>query len=317
MKWLPVLIASFAFSFTAVAADDYPTKPINLIVPFPVGGGTDVQMRALAAAMSKELNQPIIVSNKPGAGGTLGPASMAHTAKPDGYTVSLVGATLLRLPYLQKTSYDPSKDFTYIINLSGYTNGIVVKADAPWKNLKELIAYAKQNPGKVSYGSSGVGSNGQIAMERLAKATGVSFNFVPYKGMAEETSALLGGHIDVISDPGWGPMARADQARVLATLGDKRLEQWPNVPTLKDQGYDIVVHSPIGIAGPRGMEPGVTQKLHDAIKRAMEDPGYLATLAQNDQPILYMDSHSYRDYMEAQFAREKTLVQDLGITLQQ
>ncbi len=316
MKWLAVLFTSLACVCGSAAAEEFPTKPITLIVPFPVGGGTDVQIRALAAALGKDLNQAIIVSNKPGAGGTLGPASMAHTAKADGYTLSLVGATLLRLPHLQKTAYDPLTDFTYIINLTGYTNGIVVKADAPWKTLDELIAFAKQHPGRVSYGSSGVGSNGQIAMERLAKATGTKFNFVPFKGMAEETNALLGGHIDVISDPGWGPMARAGQARVLATLSDKRLDQWPDLRTLKDQGYDIVVHSPIGIAGPRGMDPVIVGKLHDAIRRAMADPGYLATLAQNDQPILYMNSADYAQYMAAQFERERTLVRDLGITLE-
>ncbi len=317
--WLPViLLATFAAVWPGVAkaqGQSFPSKPITLILPFPPGGATDVQIRALAQAASKELGQPIVIVNRPGVGGTLGPAGMAQSAAPDGYTISLVAATLFRLPHLMKVSFDPVTDFTYLICLTGYTNGILVRQDAPWKTLQELLAYARANPEAVSYGSTGRGSGGHIAMERLAKAAGVHLNFIPYKGMAEETAALLGGHLMVISDPGWGSLAESGKARVLATLGDSRLKRWPQVPSLKELGHDIVVNSPIGLAGPRGMDPKVVQVLHDAFRKAMADPVYTRALEQNDQVPLYMGSEEYKKYAALQTAREKVFVQELGIKL--
>lgn len=310
------LLAGMALAGLSPAlADTYPSKPITMILPFPAGGATDVQIRALTQAASKEIGQPFVIVNKPGVGGTLGPASMAQSAAPDGYTISLVAATLFRLPHLMKVSYDPITDFSYLICLTGYTNGIVVRQDAPWKTLQELLADAKRSPRTISYGSTGRGSGGHIAAERLAKAAGVQLNFIPYKGMAEETAALLGGHLMVISDPGWGALAESGKARVLATLGESRLKRWPQVPTLKELGYDIVVNSPIGLAGPRGMDPKVVKVLHDAFRKAMNDPGYLRALEQNDQVPIYMSSEDYARYAVEQTAREKTFIQELGIKL--
>jgi tripartite-type tricarboxylate transporter receptor subunit TctC len=298
-------------------ADPFPNRPITLIMPFPAGGATDSQMRALALAAGKELGQTIVVMNQPGAAGTLGPASMARQAHADGYTVSIVPATLFRMPHLQKVTFNPTTDFSYILNLTGYTNGIVVRADAPWKTLQELLADAKARPGKISYGSTGIGSGGHIAMERLLRAAGgPELNFVPFKGMAEETAALLGGHLDIISDPGWGPLVEGGKARVLATLGEQRLRRWANVPTLKELGYDITVVSPVGLAGPKGMEPAVVQRLHDAFKNAMADATYQRILEQSDQPNVYMGSAEYQQYAVAQFAREKQFIDQLGIKLQ-
>ncbi|WP_326534083.1 tripartite tricarboxylate transporter substrate binding protein [Pseudorhodoferax sp.] len=297
--------------------DSYPTRPIMLVMPFPAGGATDSQMRALALAAGKELGQTIVVMNQPGAAGTLGPASMARQAHADGYTVSIVPATLFRMPHLQKVTFNPTTDFSYILNLTGYTNGIVVRADAPWKTLPELLADAKARPGKISYGSTGIGSGGHIAMERLLRAAGgPELNFVPFKGMAEETAALLGGHLDVISDPGWGPLVEGGKARVLATLGEQRLKRWGQVPTLKELGYDITVVSPVGLAGPKGMDPAIVQRLHDAFKNAMADATYQRILEQSDQPNVYMGSAEYQQYAVAQFAREKQFIDQLGIKLQ-
>jgi tripartite-type tricarboxylate transporter receptor subunit TctC len=207
-------------------------------------------------------------------------------------------------------------DFTYIINLTGYTNGLVVRDDAPWKTLQDLLDDAKRRPGQISYSSTGVGSGGHIAMERLARATSLKFNFIPFKGMAEETSALLGGHIDVISDPGWGALVESGKARVLATLGDKRLKRWPQVPTLKEMGHDITVNSPVGIVGPKGMDPALVKTLHDAFHRAMKDATYQRALELYDQPDLYMSSAAYQQYAAEQTAREKTFIEQLGIKLQ-
>lgn len=297
------------------AAEAYPSKPITLILPFPPGGATDVQLRALALAAQRELGQPIVIVNRPGVGGTLGPAAMAQSAAPDGYTISLIAATLFRLPHLMKVSYDPVADFSYLICLTGYTNGLLVRQDAPWKTVQDLLADARKQPGAISFGSTGRGSGGHIAMERLARAAGVQFNFIPYKGMAEETAALLGGHLMVISDPGWGALAESGKARVLATLGESRLKRWPEVPTLRELGFDLVVNSPIGLAGPKGMDPKVVKVLHDAFRKAMADPAFNKALEQNDQVPLYMSAEDYSRYAAEQTAREKVFVQELGLKL--
>jgi len=314
---LSALSAALLASFGAQAqTGPFPNRTITLILPFPAGGATDGQMRALALALGKTLHQQVAVVNQPGLAGTLGPATMARQAAADGYTLSVVPATLFRLPRLQKVSFDPTTDFSYVINLPGYTNGLIVRAEAPWKTVQELLADAKARQGQISYGSTGIGSAGHIAMERLARAAGVQFNFVPYKGMAEETTALLGGHLDVISDPGWGALVDGGKARVLATLGSERLARRPQVPTLKELGYDITVHSPVGIVAPTGLPPEVLKTLHGAFQQAMKDPDYQRMLAQSDQFDLYMSSADYARYAVEQYAREKVFLDQLAIKLQ-
>lgn len=311
------LLASLALLPAAgpAQADTFPSRPVTLIVPFPAGGATDTQLRALAIAAGKELGQPVIINNRPGFGGTMAPAAMAQSAAPDGYTISLIAANLFRLPHMMKTNFDPLTDFTYLICLSGYTNGLVVRQDAPWKTVQDLLAWARANPGQLTYGATGKGSSGHIAMARLAKATGVEVNFIPYKGAAEETAALLGGHLMLISDPGWGAIVESGKARVLATLGETRLKRFPQVPTLKELGHDIVVNSPIGLAGPKGMDPKVVRTLHDVFRKAMADPAFNLALEQNDQVHVYLSSEDYRRYAIEQTAREKVFVQELDIKL--
>lgn len=296
-------------------ADSYPSRSIELIVPFPPGGPTDTQLRTLAQVASRQLGQPIVIVNRPGAAGTLGPAAMARSAKPDGYTIAVVVATLYRMPHLMKVEYHPVRDFSYLIMLTGFTNGIVVRADAPWANLQELLADAKARPQEISFGATGTGSAGHIAMERLLRMAGARMTFIPYKGGAEESAALLGGHLNVISDPGWGPMVDAGKARVLATLGRQRLKRFAQVPTLRELGFDIVVESPIGLAGPRGMDAAVVQKLNDAFRGAMSDPSYVRALEINDQVPLYMGSEEYSRYVAEQTEIERKLIGELGIKL--
>jgi tripartite-type tricarboxylate transporter receptor subunit TctC len=308
--------AALHAAIPASAGEAFPSRPITLILPFPAGGVSDTQLRALSVAVAKELGQPIIIVNRPGNGGTLAPAAMARSAAPDGYTIALAVRTLLRLPHLSKVSFDPLKDFTYLIGLSGFSFGVVVRHDAPWMTLKELLDDARARPGAIAYGAAGRGSSGHVAMERLAKAAGVRLNFVPYKGTSEETNDLLGGHIAAYADPGWGPMLESGRVRVLATMGDARLKRWPQVPTLKDLGYDIVVTSPIGLIGPRGMNPAVVARLHDSFHRAMEDAAYVRAMEQNDQVPEYLGSEDYARSAAREFARERAFVQELGITLE-
>src|SRR5882672_6047771 len=167
-----VLAAGFAAWIGAAHAQNFPARPVTLIVPWPAGGTTDVGMRALASATETHLGQPIVVENRPGAGGTLGPGQMAATAKPDGYTLAQIPITVFRFPFMQKTTFDPATDFTYIIGVSGYTFGVVVKDDAPWKTFPELLAAAKAEPGKINYGSPGTGTSLHIAMEQIARRQG-------------------------------------------------------------------------------------------------------------------------------------------------
>ncbi|MBB1592985.1 tripartite tricarboxylate transporter substrate binding protein [Achromobacter sp. UMC46] len=306
------LPAALALGRTARAAT-FPARPVTLIVPFPAGGATDTQMRALAVAASRELGQTVIIANRPGAGGTLGPAAMAQTAAPDGYTVSVVVGTLFRYPFLQAVNYDPLTDFTYVACMTAYSYGIVVRQDAPWKTLDELIAHARANPEKISYGGTGTGGSGRIAIERLSRLTEVKFNFIPYKGAAEETTALLGGHIQMVSDAGWGPMIDTGKARLLAVMGDARAKRVPDVPTLTELGYPIVASNPVGIAGPKGMDPKVVAVLQQAFHRAARDPDYNRALENADQPHMLMDSNAYTDYAVRQVAEEKRFVAELGL----
>lgn len=318
MRRLAVLagLACAAYTGLPVQAQDFPqAKPITLIVPFPAGGATDVQARALAHAASAELKQQIVILNQPGVAATLGPATMARQARPDGYTIALSAGTLLRQPHLQKVSYDPLKDFTWIMGIAAYTTGITVKADAPWKTAKELFAYAKANPGKVSYGTVGKGSTAHIAMSALQKASGIEFNFVPYKGAIEVFTALQGGHLDVAAEAGFGTTVDSGKGRLLAIFNTQRTKERPDVPTVKELGYDVALVSSYGLAGPKGMDPKVVKTLHDAFKKAMDDPEFLRILKQNDQPTMYMDSKTYADWAAKTYAQEKRYLTELNIQL--
>jgi len=163
----------------------YPGRPITMIVPFTAGGPTDTQIRALSHAAARVLGQPIVVENRPGVSGTLGPSTMARTAARDGYTLAMITPALFRLPHLQPVSYDAMNDFTYIVGLTSYVQGVSVAADSPWKTMAHLIDYARANPGKVSVASVGTGSLGQITVARLSRAAGIKLNFVPFKGGSE------------------------------------------------------------------------------------------------------------------------------------
>ena len=310
-----ILLASALALFAGLAqAQQFPTRPVTLIVPWPAGGSTDIGMRALASATEKQLGQSIVIENKPGAGGTIGPANMAAGAKPDGYTVAQLPITVFRMPFIQKTSFDPTKDFTYIIHITGYTFGIVVKADAPWKTFGELIDYARTNPGKINYGTPGAGTSLHITMEQIAKLKGIRWTHVPFKGVSESMNALLGGHIDVVSDStGWAGSVDGGQARLLVTWGASRTKNWPNVPNLKESGIDMISNSPFGIGGPKGMDPAVVQILHDAFRKGMEEQSYKDTMAKLDQEAFYLDTAAYQAYAMKQVEEQKQLVEELGL----
>jgi len=298
----------------SAGAQTFPAKPVTLVVPWPAGGSTDLVMRSLANATQKHLGQSIVIENKPGAGGALGPVQMAANAAPDGYTVAQIPITVFRFPFLQKTSFDPLTDLSYVIGLTGYTFGVAVRSDARWKSFQELIADAKANPGKITYGSPGAGTSLHIGMEQIAKLQDIKWTHVPFKGGAEIINAVLGGHVDIDADStSWAPQVNAGQFRLLVTWGAERTKNWTTVPTLKEVGIDLVSNSPFGIAGPKGMEPKIVAPLHDAFHKGMEEPSYKAEMVKFDQEPFYMNSADYRAYAQRTVAEQKQIMGEIGL----
>ncbi|MDM0020487.1 Bug family tripartite tricarboxylate transporter substrate binding protein [Variovorax saccharolyticus] len=298
---------------TAVHAQSFPTRPIKLIIAFPAGGPTDITMRQLADNASKILGQPIVVDNKPGAGGTL-PAQALQTAPPDGYTIGQIPLGVFRLPYTTKINWDPVKDISYVINVTGYAFGIAVPADSPFKTWNDFVAYAKANPGKLTYGSTGNLTSPHLTTELMAQQLGIQLQHVPYKGSADLSQAVLGNHLMAIADStGFAPLVESGKLRVLNTWGEKRLAKFPDAPTLKELGMDIVQNSPFGIGAPKGTPPEVVKRLHDAFKQAMEEPSYVAALGRYDMLPIYMSSADYTKFAQTTFTREKALIEKLGL----
>ncbi len=294
-------------------AQAFPAKPIRLICPWPAGGSTDAVMRALAESAGKALGGTVVIDNKPGASGMLGPNELVN-AKPDGYTLSQLTIGVLRLPHMQKMQFDPLKDFTYVACLTGYTFGIVVRADSPIKSIKDLVDFAKANPEKFTFGSTGNGTTPHLAVEEFASKAGIKLTHVPFKGNADGMQALLGGHIMAHSDAtGWGPHVEAGTCRLLATYGSKRTKRWPQIPTLTELGYDTVSDSPFGIGAPKGMDPALTQRLHDAFKKTLEDPAVLASFEKYDQSVIYMNTAEYTQFARDNFLKEKAVIERIGL----
>jgi tripartite-type tricarboxylate transporter receptor subunit TctC len=308
------LLAALLTMPSGVLAQSYPTRTITLICPWPAGGGTDLHLRKISEIAAKSLGQPIIVENRPGGSGMNGPATMAKTAKPDGYTISQLAITAFRVPHMQKVDWDPLTDFSYIIGVSGYTFGIVVKADSPLKTFQDLLDYARANPGKLSYGTPGTGTSLHLAMEEIGARTNVQFLHVPFKGQADSAQALMGGHIMAqVDSTGWGRQVDAGTFRLLATLGDRRT-RW-NAPTVKELGIDTVSNSPYGFVGPKGMAPEVVKRLHDAFKVAMDDPENLKTLQQLDQLYWYKSSADYAQWAAETYRAERATIERVGLLL--
>lgn len=295
--WILFLLAGlFLFTVQPVQAA-FPDKPVTLIVPYPAGGSTDIAIRALADAAKKYLGQPIMVENRSGGAGSVGVGSIVGK-NPDGYLLAVAVTSLHRNSFINKFSFDTIKDLTPIVRVGGYLYGILVKNDSQFKTLPELVTYAKANPGKLSYMASGVGTGGHIAMEELAyNLGGLKFNHIPSKGDPESNAALLGGHIDFISTtPGWIPLVEAGQLRALATFSSERMKTFTNVPTVAELGYKVVHNSPFGVFGPKGLPADVVKTLHDALKKATEDPAFIAVMAKYEMPIMYQNTADFTKY---------------------
>jgi tripartite-type tricarboxylate transporter receptor subunit TctC len=305
----------FAAAGAARAQAKFPDRPIRLIIPWAAGGPADAGFRILAQSVSKKVGQQVIVDNKAGASGIMGAIALQE-AKPDGYTISQMHMSVLRQPLLNKQlTYNPVNDLTYILQITGFIMGVVVKADAPWKTLPELLAYAKANPGKLNWGTLGIGSTQHLAMERVGLAQGgLSWTHAPYRGTADTLRALLGGEIDFASESsGWAPMVEAGQLRLLAVFTAQRAKRFPNVPTVKELGIDVVIDSPGGLIGPKGMDPAVVAVLADAFRAAAQEPEHLKFLENMDQPLILLDGPAYKAAMAKTYEEEKELLRRLNL----
>ncbi|MES2185757.1 MAG: tripartite tricarboxylate transporter substrate binding protein [Pseudomonadota bacterium] len=313
-KWAAALLLAGAAACGAQTA--FPDRAITIYCAFPAGASADTALRALAQAASRQLGQPVIVDSRPGVGGTLGAAALMST-RPDGYTLAQVTNTLMRQPFIGKTPYDPHKDFSYVISPTAFEMGLVVRADSPWKTLGEFVAYAQQNPGKVTFATSGVGTIQHQVMQHIGELKKIDWVHAPYKGTAPALNDLQGGHIAAVSDTSaWAPFVDSGKFRLLAVYGPQRLKRWPAAPTLKEQGYDIAENVPWGLVAPTGTDPKVVKTLQDAFHKAMSDPGYIDTLALLGQEPRYMGSDEYQRYMRGRIDLERDVVEKYNLKQQ-
>ena len=307
------LVFMVALAGLAVAQDKYPSKPINLLVGYPAGGTTDLGARALGVAAGKVLGQPVVILNKPGGASSVAMASLKNE-KPDGYTIGVLASGGVISQHLRKVPYDSARDFTPIIQYAVYLYAMVVRADSPWKTFKDFIEYAKANPGKIRYGTGGSGTPQHLVMERLAMKEKIKWTHIPFQGNAPAVAAILGGHVE--ANPGtseWKPHVQAGKLRLLAAFGEKRMTEFPEVPTLVEMGYDIVAPSLICIVGPKGIPPQIVQTLHGAFKKAMEDPDFINVNKVGDMPIIYRSPEDLAQHLIQMNEEIETVAKTLGL----
>jgi tripartite-type tricarboxylate transporter receptor subunit TctC len=308
-----VIGAATALALPRAWAQGYPDKPVTFICPWPAGGTADMTMRALCSAAAKVLGQTLVVENKAGASGMLGLRAMA-SAKADGYTIGQVPISVTRFSQLGTVQIDPLKDLTYLARTSGQTFGIAVRSESPYKTLKDLVAAAKAAPGRITYASAGIGGATHVGMEEFAAVAGAQFNHIPYKGGAPALQDTLGGQVDALADSSsWAPHVKSGKLRLLATWGAKRTQDFPDVPTLRDSGFDVVVDAPNGVAAPKGLEPAVEKRLRDAFRVAAASAEFTSACDKIDAPLMYLDGPDYAAYVAATYKRETALIERLKL----
>lgn len=312
-----------SLALPAVAAHAQPehmfNRPITLWVPWPAGGGTDLAMRVLAEAASQHLGQRVLTENRSGAGGTLA-MPVLQQAAPDGYTIAQLPQTVFRAPYTQKVLWDPIRDVTPILQLTGTTFGMVVSAESPIRTLADVFAAAEtaKRAGKpITIATNGVGTTPHVVIEELLAQRNLPYVHVPYKGVAEQMLGVATGQVSVgVGSTAFGPFVDNGKLRLIVTFGERRSRRWPQVPTLKEQGIPTVATSPYGLGGPRGMSPAIVQILHDGFRAAMQEPAYIAELAKSDQELAYLGTGDYAQACRDAYAHEKKVVERLGLVRQ-
>jgi tripartite-type tricarboxylate transporter receptor subunit TctC len=304
--------ATMTFSIPSMAGE-YPDHPLSLIVPWSPGGGTDTALRAFAKSANKWFPQPIVILNMPGAGGTTGPLHIAHSTKADGYAVGQISSGVFRQPAMRKTAWDPLTDFSYISRVAAYRVVIVVRQDSPFHTLQDVIKYARENPGKVSFGSTGVGTGNHLGLACVGLKENVRFTHVPFKGSTESLMALMSGQVTMVSSESARGFIEAGKVRVIAAGGDARYASWPDIPTLREMGYPVSCDGPYGIAGAAGMDTKVVEYLDNIFHKVTQDPEFIAAMDKLDQSVIYMGPQDFMKYAVRETAESKQLIADLGL----
>ncbi len=308
---LIVAMVTIMLAGCAKEEEKFPNGPITMIVPFSAGGGTDIVTRAVADAAKNSLEQPIVVVNKTGAGGAVGMGEGAN-AKPDGYTVTTICVELTTLPPQDLAPFT-SDDFRPIMQINAEPAAITVAADAPWNTVEEFIAYAKENPGKVQIGNSGVGAIWHLAAVAIEKAAGVEFNHIPYEGAAPAVAAILGGHIEAVtvSPAEVASQVEAGQLKILGVADNERLKSFPDVPTLKESGLDVAIGTWRGLAVPKDTPDDVMSVLKEAFAKAVKEESFTSFMANSGLTIAILDEAQYREKMNSENKFFKDLVADI------
>jgi tripartite-type tricarboxylate transporter receptor subunit TctC len=293
--------------------DRFPSRPITLWIPWPAGGATDLTLRLLGDLAARHLGQKVVTENRSGAGGTL-VMPVLQQAAPDGHAIAQMPQPVYRAVFTHKVGWDPIRDTTPIIQVSGVTFGIVVPEASPFRSLDDVLLWARAHPGRLTVATNGVGTTPHVVMEQLLTDRGIGYVHVPYKGTAEQMLSVASGQVMVgVNSNGFAPYVDSGQLRLLVTFGERRTKRWPAVPTLKELGHGIVAQSPYGLAGPAGMAPEVVRTLHDAFKAAMFEPAHIAELAKYDQELAYLGPEDYGRAMRAAVEAERRTVERLGL----
>lgn len=292
----------------------YPSRPITFIMPSVAGSESDLACRLISKEAEKFLGRPIVVVNKPGGSFTVGLAAVA-SSKPDGYTVGYTAHSgLFLVPYMDKVPYHPVKDITQIMQF-GYVNlAVVVKSDSPFKKFEDIVTYARKNPKKATYGSTGVGTIGALAMEEIAKREGVEFTHIPFKGSPETQTALLGGHVLFGAGSLSYSLLESGQIRLLLLIAENRSPGFPNTPILKDLGYEIPAPLFINVAGPKGIPDEIVRKLEGAYTKAMGEPAFIKGMKELHVTVIHRNSKELSDYVSYNYEVYGKLLKEMGLS---
>ena len=310
-RWLIKAGAVTIVGLTTLAAAPafaFPERPLMMIVPWAPGGSTDQTSRVLARAAEKHLGQTIVILNKPGASTIIGMRELSQ-AKPDGYTIGTLSSSSYLAPLAgQSASYEILKDFAYISYFGDNLIGIAILKDKPWKSLQDLVEDGKRNPDKINYGTGGVSTTQHLMVEALSRRTGAKFNHVPQRGSAGSVPALLGNHVDFISEVSvWAPHVETGQARLLVLNTPKRAAAYPDVPTYAELGFEYL-RSVQAIIGPAGIPEDIRQKLETAFRKALEDPSFREVMAKLQMEIFDLSGPQAREVVAAEIEKAKRLI---------
>jgi tripartite-type tricarboxylate transporter receptor subunit TctC len=309
--------AACALPWAAAQAPAWPSRPITLIVPFPPGGLADIVARPVAEALARDLGQPVIIDNKPGAGGGIG-MGLAAKSKPDGHTLLMALSSLTVLPeadvILGRAPMFALQDLRPVARYTADPTVLAVRADSPWKSVKDFVDEAKRRPGAINYGSSGNYGTMHVPMEILAQEAGVKLTHVPFTGAGPAVLALLGGQIQAVST---GPATvlqhvKAGKLRVLGHWGTGALASLPDVPALKDTGFNAEYAQWSGLFVPSGVPDAIVQRLRSAARNAAQDARVREVIQGAGSPILYQDMPEFERYVQADARRMADVVKRIG-----